>query len=415
MKKRILMIVLILLLIASGTITLIIINKLNKKSVVETEEQLGDVETEYKRESVINSTVFYTVEDCINTYIEAVKEGKKEKIIKLLDLEYITENNINEDNVLNYIGKQKTAFIALKMYESELYNVCSYIVEGIADDEKLNTKIFYRVKLDTNNYTFSIIPLSSKKYNNIDEVEDSENMEEIQNNDENSFDYNRIKDDEEISKYFTYYCKLAINNTKKAYEMLEKDYKDKRFNQYSKFEDYIKKQAKNLKEVEVAGYYVTKQEDSKIYTIVDQNGNVYIFNKKAPMNFTVQLDDYTLESEENKEKYLNSYNVDKVKLNVNKFIEMLANYDYESAYELLNETYKNNNFKTLNSYKKFLEQNFYNSNSYKIEKIETDAQDYIITISVREGASASTPAKKNKIAMRLGENTEFTMAVILNE
>ena len=63
------MIVLILLLIASGTITLIIINKLNKKSVVETEEQLGDVETEYKRESVINSTVFYTVEDCINTYI----------------------------------------------------------------------------------------------------------------------------------------------------------------------------------------------------------------------------------------------------------------------------------------------------------------------------------------------------------
>lgn len=415
MKKRILMIVLILLLIASGTITLIIINKLNKKSVVETEEQLGDVETEYKRESVINSTVFYTVEDCINTYIEAVKEGKKEKIIKLLDLEYITENNINEDNVLNYIGKKKTAFIALKMYESELYNVCSYIVEGIADDEKLNTKIFYMVKLDTNNYTFSIIPLSSKKYNNIDEVEDSENMEEIQNNDENSFDYNRIKDDEEISKYFTYYCKLAINNTKKAYEMLEKDYKDKRFNQYSKFEDYIKKQAKNLKEVEVAGYSVTKQEDSKIYTIVDQNGNVYIFNKKVPMNFTVQLDDYTLESEENKEKYLNSYNVDKVKLNVNKFIEMLANYDYESAYELLNETYKNNNFKTLNSYKKFLEQNFYNSNSYKIEKIETDAQDYIITISVREGTSASTPEKKNKIAMRLGENTEFTMAVILNE
>ena len=291
------MIVLILLLIASGTITLIIINKLNKKSVVETEEQLGDVETEYKRESVINSTVFYTVEDCINTYIEAVKEGKKEKIIKLLDLEYITENNINEDNVLNYIGKQKTAFIALDMYESELHNVCSYIVEGIADDEKLNTKIFYMVKLDTNNYTFSIIPLSSKKYNNIDEVEDSENMEEIQNNDENSFDYNRIKDDEEISKYFTYYCKLAINNTKKAYEILEKDYKDKRFNQYSKFEDYIKKQAKNLKEVEVAGYSVTKQEDSKIYTIVDQNGNVYIFNKKAPMNFTVQLDDYTIESE----------------------------------------------------------------------------------------------------------------------
>ena len=133
------------------------------------------------------------------------------------------------------------------------------------------------------------------------------------------------------------------------------------------------------------------------------------------MNFTVQMDDYTLETDEYKEKYMNSTVVDKIKLNVNKFMEMISNYDYDEAYGLLDETYKKNNFKTEKLYEKFIEQHFYNSNAYSIEKIETDAQDYIITINVAEKASASAPQRKNKIAMRLGENTEFTMAVILDE
>mgnify|MGYP000574921645 FL=1 len=133
------------------------------------------------------------------------------------------------------------------------------------------------------------------------------------------------------------------------------------------------------------------------------------------MNFTVQMDDYTLETDEYKEKYMNSTVVDKIKLNVNKFMEMISNYDYDEAYGLLDETYKNNNFKTEKLYEKFIEQHFYDSNVYSIEKIETDAQDYIITITVAENASASAAKKTNKIAMRLGENTEFTMAVILDE
>ena len=112
---------------------------------------------------------------------------------------------------------------------------------------------------------------------------------------------------------------------------------------------------------------------------------------------------------------MNSTVVDKIKLNVNKIIEMISNYDYDEAYGLLDETYKKNNFKTEKLYEKFIEQHFYASNAYSIEKIETDAQDYIITITVAENASASATKKTNKIAMRLGENTEFVMAVILNE
>lgn len=415
MNRKVLIIGLILLLVISGTITIALIKIINNPKETEIEEQLGDVETEFKREKVSNSTVFYTVEDCINFYIDSVKAEEKDKIFELLDLEYINENNINQENVLKYAEKSKYSFIALDMYESELHNVCNYIVEGVANDGTYNTKMYFRVGLDTNNFAFNIMPLSSKKYNSIDEIEEKENIVEIPNNDANSYQYNRIRENEIIEKILKYYCNLTVNNAKKAYDMLEQEYREKRFDKYSKFQDYIKKRSENLKQARVAGYSVKEEENKKTYTVVDQDGRVYIFKQKSIMNFTVQMDDYTLETDEYKEKYMNSTVVDKIKLNVNKFMEMISNYDYDETYGLLDETYKKNNFKTEKSYEKFIEQHFYDSNAYSIEKIETDAQDYIITITVAENASASAAKKTNKIAMRLGENTEFVMAVILNE
>ena len=415
MSKKVLIIGLILILIISGTVTIVLTGKTDNEKNMDVEEQVGDVETKFKREKVSNSTVFYTVEDCINFYIDSVEAEEKDKIFELLDEKYINENNINQENVLKYVEKPKNSFIALDMYESELNNVCSYIVEGVENDGIYNTKMYFRVGLDTNNFSFNIMPLSAKKYNNIDEIEESESIAEIPNNDANSYQYNRIKENEIIEKILKYYCDLTVNNVKKAYDMLEQEYREKRFDKYSKFQDYIKKRSENLKQARVAGYSVKEEENKKIYTVVDQDGRVYIFKQKSIMNFTVQMDDYTLETDEYKEKYMNSTVVDKIKLNVNKFMEMISNYDYDEAYGLLDETYKKNNFKTEKSYEKFIEQNFYDSNAYSIEKIETDAQDYIITITVAENASASAAKKTNKIAMRLGENTEFTMAVILDE
>lgn len=415
MSKKVLIIGLILILIISGTVTIVLTRKTDNEKNMDVEEQVGDVETKFKREKVSNSTVFYTVEDCINFYIDSVKAEEKDKIFELLDEKYINENNINQENVLKYVEKPKNSFIALDMYESELNNVCSYIVEGVENDGIYNTKMYFRVGLDTNNFSFNIMPLSAKKYNSIDEIEESESIAEIPNNDANSYQYNRIRENEIIEKILKYYCNLTVNNAKKAYDMLEQKYREKRFDKYSEFQAYIKKRSENLKQARVAGYSVKEEENKKTYTVVDQDGRVYIFKQKSIMNFTVQMDDYTLETDEYKEKYMNSTVVDKIKLNVNKFMEMISNYDYDEAYGLLDETYKKNNFKTEKLYEKFIEQHFYNSNAYSIEKIETDAQDYIITINVAEKASASAPQRKNKIAMRLGENTEFTMAVILDE
>ena len=103
MSKKVLIIGLILILIISGTVTIVLTGKTDNEKNMDVEEQVGDVETKFKREKVSNSTVFYTVEDCINFYIDSVKAEEKDKIFELLDEKYINENNINQENVLKYV------------------------------------------------------------------------------------------------------------------------------------------------------------------------------------------------------------------------------------------------------------------------------------------------------------------------
>ena len=63
MSKKVLIIGLILILIISGTVNIVLTRKTDNEKNMDVEEQVGDVETKFKREKVSNSTVFYTVED----------------------------------------------------------------------------------------------------------------------------------------------------------------------------------------------------------------------------------------------------------------------------------------------------------------------------------------------------------------
>ena len=131
-----------LIIIVIMTIIIIILLLLSQKKQIannpdlytqEAEEQWGDVSTEYERETVENPTIFFTVEDCINTYLNAIKEQNSNKVYNLLSNDFINSNGINEENVLSKVDniEQAQAFIATKMYVSSENGVEEYIVEGI--------------------------------------------------------------------------------------------------------------------------------------------------------------------------------------------------------------------------------------------------------------------------------------------
>ena len=278
-------------------------------------------------------------------------------------------------------------------------------------EKSYNTKIFFKVVLDTNNFTYEVTKMTKCK--NIEDINIDEKIEEIEENENNKYVYNRISDREVMEKYIVYYENLIKNNPKKAYEILNEEYKEKRFNTYNKFSEFIKKRKETLNDIKIVGVKTYKNNEIEKYILTDQNNMNYIIEETSPMNFNIQLDDYTISNEENEKEYIYATDLEKVQLDVDKFINILSNYDYESAYSLLSEEYKINNFETLSKYIKFLEKNFYNNRIYSIENIERDLQDYIVTVKVKENDRTASEEKINKIAISLGEKADFTMAVIV--
>ena len=156
-----------------------------------------------------------------------------------------------------------------------------------------------------------------------------------------------VKEDEEIiSDYFNQYKNSLIYDKKEAYELLDKDYREKRFKDFENFENYVNKNIKNLYLATLDKYQVKNKNDYIQYICVDTEGRYYIFNQYSIAEFRLMLDAYTLDLPEFLEKYNSTNEQGKVVLNIQKFIDAINSYDYNYAYNCLSTGFKTNYFKT---------------------------------------------------------------------
>ena len=149
----------------------------------------GDVyeEAKYSKEKVANSTYFYSIEKCINNYLNAIKIGGAVDVIDLLDSDFIKTNNLNTNNILTNIESAYT-FLATEIYETRDKTLYSYIVKGTEDDGKYDKEKYYIVNLDLSNYTYAIIPLYTNNYTDINQIE-AHAPQQISSNNHNSFEF----------------------------------------------------------------------------------------------------------------------------------------------------------------------------------------------------------------------------------
>ena len=189
----------------------------------------GDVyeEAKYSKEKVANSTYFYSIEKCINNYLNAIKIGGAVDVIDLVDSNFIKTNNLNTNNILTNIESAYT-FLATEIYETRDKTLYSYIVKGTEDDGKYDKEKYYIVNLDLSNYTYAIIPLYKNNYTDINQIE-AHAPQQISSNNHNSFEFYRITSEEIAQKYVKYYINLITNNPTKAYQMLDSEYREKDF------------------------------------------------------------------------------------------------------------------------------------------------------------------------------------------
>lgn len=110
---------------------------------------------------------FYTVNSCVYKYIVNLQSKNTDNLMKLLDEEYITNNNINSNNIYDNLENLNGnyTFDAKEIYYEELSdNVIKYYVYGHIIEDTINgystnkLETYYIVKMDTQNMTFNISP-----------------------------------------------------------------------------------------------------------------------------------------------------------------------------------------------------------------------------------------------------------------
>ena len=442
MKSResvILIIMIIIILIIMGLIILIINLKNNQQST-ETSPSAGSEivnpdlegtygEVTYNNELSNNITRYdyYNVKYCAEKYQEAINEllrnknnENKSRLYQILDEQYISINNIVENNVDGIIANYQQSEIYIdQILSTQLSDaVKAYVVKGKTIVNNSRNDCVLIIKLDFLNNTFSVYPYEfcvERGYNN---TETGGNLN-IQNVDSIAKNNSNVYEDQSNSVEsiaFSYYDKLKADflyDPEYLFSILDEEYRDKRFENYEDFINYINLNRELISKAAISQYSREYNDGYVQYLVVDTYNNHYLFNETSVLNYTVLLDDYTIETEDFKTKYASASIESKAITNADKVMKMINSKDYESIYNLLDETYRTNNFATLDTFIQYINTAFYNANYYTISNVSEQGSYYLITVTCKENASASAATKENRMIISIGEGTNFTMSFAL--
>ena len=449
-KQGLIGIFIVIMIIIIIVISVIILNMgdsiIRTEELTETEEGSGsEEEYDYENETVkkvTSSLKFYTVSNCIDTYIEKLNiensayygydendeytvvisdEEINEYIYSLLSEEYIEQNEITIDNLREKVEvfEENMIYTSLKMNVLIQDTIEEYVVYGFLTDSSLNfiKEIYFDVKLDMVNYTFSIEPISNDEYSDIDEIEIINENQEIEENDVNTVSSVTINNEYLCREYLQTYKKIILAWPELAYEYLDDEYKELRFGSYENFTEYITDNYDNLCTLTLSKYEIEVYDGYTQYTCEDINENIYTFTEnEAIMDFTVQLDDYTIPTDEFIELYNSATDEKKVQTNIDKFFKMINTKDYNAAYEILNDTFKANNFATVDEFKEYAQNNFFdNTTITTVDELTESGGYYVCTITTLSGISNDAESGKETFIVSLGEGTDFEMSFTVKE
>ncbi len=346
------------------------------------------------------------------------EEDKKRALLDFIDKEYIEENKITEDNLEEFINitsneVQRCSVDDIKVKQAD-NNIEFYAIEvswkstDKETNEEINKTEKFIMKIDKNNKTYSVKPTEELN------LEEEKNSNSIDKNTRNTYTEITLNDGELVGKYVEKYKNMMLNNPEKAYEYLDEEYRNERFENVDNFKKYVESFKDEISGISTVQYIKRQQEGYEEYVSKDQYENLMVFNVKSVMDFTVKLDTYTILTEENKELYNNASEEDKVSLNAQRVIDMLNNRDYHTIYRKLDQGFKDNHSLTeekLTDY--FKEYYFPKHYTYKIKNVDRQSDIYILEIYLYEKGTEEKDedySGKMQFMIKLKEDMDFTLS-----
>jgi len=398
-SKILLLIMIIVIIIIIIIITGILIrnnkNKINNDEILEIQDE--NVEGVQNKDEVFNEinkmsniddhSEYFNVKKILELYVENFKESKYENIISMYSNDVIEKLNINKDNIKEKINipagivRIDDLMVSYQTddYQGNLYTTdirLYYVNADILDLENMKkSNIKSLILLDYINGTFYIIPQEYYKSNNLNPQLGS-NLEVYKNNKIEENEYNKIalddiEDEDIVKEYFNIFKTNVMYDFQSAYDSLDEEYRKKRFERIDNFTNFI--QISNLKNRGLKKYQsLINDNNIREYICLDQYENYYIFSEdKGIMNMaTVKLDTYTIISDKYKKAYDEGDNQLRVQLSLDKFTKMINNKDYDSAYNVINETFREAKLKSKENFINLVKSKMFEYNSIEFKEIE---------------------------------------------
>lgn len=210
------------------------------------------LEVEYTVEKLRDATKFFSVQKCI-------QDNREEK------------------------------FIAKKMNILNAKKIASYAVYGYINEEESQEEQYYIVRVDLNHKTFLIEKLN-EQYENLDQIDLETDMAEIESTGHNTFEYTTVtvKDVSEI--YLKNFLTLELNDTEKAYDLLDAEYRKEKFPNFEEYEQYVNENKRDIENLTVTDCTINYMDDQTQYYITDSDNHSYTIKEDCIMNYVILLD-----------------------------------------------------------------------------------------------------------------------------
>lgn len=294
----------ILMIIIGIVIILIVLLLLGIRNPENLNEYDGGEETEAQDTLVeINSNInketndykFFAVDDLINDFMIYINTENQEAVNALIDSSYSQEYNVQ--NISGTIDR----FYSQEMYKQDSITNSIYYVRGIVELVNSQNEInvgnnYFKVYVDNNNLTASIVFLTEQEYENAIEANSNEIEEKtIEQNEYNKFEEKMLTEWDLSERYIEDYELKLKYNIEEAYNLLDEDYRNKKFNNnIQEFENYIEQNKEILYNISIYNCTTQIEENYIQYNVEDANNNIFVIKRTNALEYKILLDNVTV-------------------------------------------------------------------------------------------------------------------------
>lgn len=384
-----------------------------------TENNNGMISSENKLKKTIDKEVYFWLKDRITEYFSS---NDLDDPTKIIDNNVINELNLTKDNYRRFNNFDGPIFRIDEIYEQVLDTEKSiYIAKlryGKSEDDIKDTILW--VKRDKENKTFSVFPYEYIRLKNYTELKVGDKIpidteKSIAKNIENQYeeDDNRNISAEICMKglFERYKFDLLIDNNH-LYNLIEESYRNIKYPNFEDLKKYINQNRTDLYLDTLNEYKVINYDTYVEYRAICNSKRNFVFNVKNMMDYTISLDNYNIV--QNEDTYDAFFPAAQAKYCVDRVVQAINYKDYDFVYSKLNSVQKNNYYKNINDFRKFLAENSYSENDYTIEDNYLIISDnvYQFTVILTDSLKENPQNITLTMTVTLQDGTDFRISIV---